>query len=135
MMRAAFALLAAGCVPGTDFGGTAYRCDVDPTCPDGFVCTDGVCLAPGDDGDGAGDALVPAGTVVMGCEAGAACAADAQPEHEVSLAAFSIDRTEVTEADYAEHKAEAPLSVRCFIVTVSDTRTLENDSSGRAEGQ
>jgi molybdenum cofactor biosynthesis protein B len=31
----------------------------------------------------------------------------------------------------AEHKAEAPLSVRCFIVTVSDTRTLENDSSGR----
>ncbi|HEY8143292.1 MAG TPA: SUMF1/EgtB/PvdO family nonheme iron enzyme [Kofleriaceae bacterium] len=106
MVRAVLALLAAGCVPGTDFAGTAYRCDVDPTCPDGFVCTGGVCLAPGDDGDGSGDALVPAGTVVMGCEAGAACADDAQPEHEVSLAAFAIDRTEVTEAAYADCVAD-----------------------------
>ena len=32
----------------------------------------------------------------------------------------------------AEHKARAPLSVRCFIVTVSDTRTEDTDSSGRA---
>jgi len=32
----------------------------------------------------------------------------------------------------AEHKARAPLSVRCFIVTVSDTRTEATDSSGRA---
>ena len=31
-----------------------------------------------------------------------------------------------------EHKASAPDSVRCFVVTVSDTRTLENDTSGRA---
>jgi len=31
----------------------------------------------------------------------------------------------------AEHRAGAPLSVHCFIVTVSDTRTLEDDSSGR----
>ena len=31
----------------------------------------------------------------------------------------------------AEHKAAAPPSVHCFIVTVSDTRTLENDTSGR----
>ena len=30
-----------------------------------------------------------------------------------------------------EHKASAPASVRCFVVTVSDTRTLENDASGR----
>ena len=30
-----------------------------------------------------------------------------------------------------EHKAGAPASVQCFIVTVSDTRTLENDESGR----
>jgi molybdenum cofactor biosynthesis protein B len=34
----------------------------------------------------------------------------------------------------AEHKARAPHSVRCFIVTVSDTRTLESDTSGRAIG-
>jgi len=32
----------------------------------------------------------------------------------------------------AEHKRSAPLSVRCFIVTVSDTRTEETDTSGRA---
>jgi len=31
----------------------------------------------------------------------------------------------------AEHKAVAPNSIQCFIVTVSDTRTLENDSSGQ----
>jgi len=31
----------------------------------------------------------------------------------------------------AEHKARAPRSVRCFIVTVSDTRTEATDTSGR----
>jgi molybdenum cofactor biosynthesis protein B len=31
-----------------------------------------------------------------------------------------------------EHKASAPRSVRCFIVTVSDTRTDATDTSGRA---
>jgi formylglycine-generating enzyme required for sulfatase activity len=90
-------------VPGTDFSGTAYRCDVDPTCPTGFVCEAGVCVAPGgDDGDGAGTGSIPAGTAVMGCDAGdPSCPSDAQPAHEVSLADFAIDATEVTEADYA----------------------------------
>jgi molybdenum cofactor biosynthesis protein B len=32
----------------------------------------------------------------------------------------------------AEHKARAPQSVRCFILTISDTRTEETDTSGRA---
>ena len=31
-----------------------------------------------------------------------------------------------------EHKAQAPESVSCFIITVSDTRTEANDTSGRA---
>ena len=31
-----------------------------------------------------------------------------------------------------EHNARAPQSVRCFIVTVSDTRTETTDTSGRA---
>jgi molybdopterin adenylyltransferase len=31
-----------------------------------------------------------------------------------------------------EHKARAPQSVRCFILTVSDTRTEATDTSGRA---
>jgi molybdenum cofactor biosynthesis protein B len=30
-----------------------------------------------------------------------------------------------------EHRSEAPLSVRCMIVTVSDTRTQETDKSGQ----
>ena len=31
-----------------------------------------------------------------------------------------------------EHKARAPRSVRCFVITVSDTRTEDNDTGGRA---
>ncbi len=31
-----------------------------------------------------------------------------------------------------EHKAQAPRTVRCFVVTVSDTRTEATDASGRA---
>lgn len=31
---------------------------------------------------------------------------------------------------HVEHKAHAPRSVGCFVITVSDTRTLENDVSG-----
>jgi molybdopterin adenylyltransferase len=33
-----------------------------------------------------------------------------------------------------EHKADAPQSVRCYVVTVSDTRTEATDESGRAIG-
>lgn len=32
----------------------------------------------------------------------------------------------------AEHKAHAPESVRCFVLTISDTRTLETETSGKA---
>jgi molybdenum cofactor biosynthesis protein B len=31
-----------------------------------------------------------------------------------------------------EHRAEAPAAVRCFVLTVSDTRTVQNDTSGLA---
>jgi len=31
-----------------------------------------------------------------------------------------------------QHRREAPPSVRCAVITVSDTRTLENDTSGQA---
>ncbi|WP_394174387.1 MogA/MoaB family molybdenum cofactor biosynthesis protein [Guptibacillus hwajinpoensis] len=31
----------------------------------------------------------------------------------------------------SEHKKEAPSTVRCFIITVSDTRTLTTDKSGQ----
>jgi molybdenum cofactor biosynthesis protein B len=32
----------------------------------------------------------------------------------------------------AEHKAHAPTRVSCFVLTISDTRTLETETSGRA---
>jgi molybdenum cofactor biosynthesis protein B len=32
----------------------------------------------------------------------------------------------------AEHKAQAPREVRCYVVTISDTRTEETDTGGRA---
>jgi formylglycine-generating enzyme required for sulfatase activity len=46
---------------------------------------------------------VPAGAFVMGCDPNvvAECEADEQPVHAVSLAAFEIDTTEVTQAAYA----------------------------------
>jgi molybdenum cofactor biosynthesis protein B len=31
-----------------------------------------------------------------------------------------------------DHRAAAPVSIPCFVLTVSDTRTLETDESGRA---
>ena len=33
---------------------------------------------------------------------------------------------------HVEHKRQAPQSVRCYIVTISDTRTEETDTAGRA---
>ena len=38
----------------------------------------------------------------------------------------------MTAMSQAEHKADAPSSVRSFIVTISDTRTEDTDTSGRA---
>ena len=38
----------------------------------------------------------------------------------------------MTAMSQAEHKAHAPSSVRCVVVTISDTRTEETDTSGRA---
>jgi len=35
-------------------------------------------------------------------------------------------------ATHEEHKAQGPPSVRCAVITVSDTRTLENDTGGKA---
>jgi formylglycine-generating enzyme required for sulfatase activity len=45
---------------------------------------------------------VGAGAFMMGCNArvDAACEADERPYHAVALAAFAIDRTEVTQADW-----------------------------------
>src|SRR2546425_10514825 len=33
---------------------------------------------------------------------------------------------------HVEHKATAPQSVRCYVISISDTRTDETDTAGRA---
>ena len=33
---------------------------------------------------------------------------------------------------HVEHRASAPTSIRCFVLTISDTRTEETDASGQA---
>jgi molybdenum cofactor biosynthesis protein B len=33
---------------------------------------------------------------------------------------------------HVHHKADAPQSIRCFVITVSDTRTTDTDASGAA---
>jgi molybdenum cofactor biosynthesis protein B len=35
-------------------------------------------------------------------------------------------------ATHEEHKAQGPPSIRCAVITVSDTRTLETDTGGKA---
>ncbi|HZL91472.1 MAG TPA: molybdenum cofactor biosynthesis protein B [Pirellulaceae bacterium] len=35
-------------------------------------------------------------------------------------------------ATHVEHKAQGPQSLRCAVITVSDTRTLENDTGGQS---
>lgn len=41
-----------GCFVVPNFDNTQYLCDVEPTCPDGFTCQDGVCLrGPGEGPD------------------------------------------------------------------------------------
>ena len=44
--------------------------------------------------------LVPTGSFVMGCDAGGRCDKDEAPAHPIWLAAFRINRTEVTVAEY-----------------------------------
>jgi molybdenum cofactor biosynthesis protein B len=35
-------------------------------------------------------------------------------------------------ATHVEHKSQGPQSLRCAVITVSDTRTLENDTGGQS---
>ena len=70
-----------------------------PWCPPGFACTDdGTC-------ESEAQVFVPGGSVsLMGCneEIDLACNSDEYPRHEVLVAPFLIDTTEVTAAAYKE---------------------------------
>jgi len=96
-MRALVAVVLAGCFEAPGYDGTMYKCDVDPVCPEGFTCDMGVCTAmPAP----AGMVGVAAGSFRMGCMPGVDCMTDAQPQHDVRLSAFAIDKSEVTEAQF-----------------------------------
>jgi formylglycine-generating enzyme required for sulfatase activity len=73
--------------------------------------------------DGATLVCVPAATFEMGTVAGDPGAqADTQPRHPVALTAFWIDRTEITNADYA----------RCVALGVCPRRPTQPGSTGVA---
>ena len=81
----------------------ARPCGVLPECPLDFVCTPlGTCLSP----DGAG-AYVPAGSFWMGCNEALSpsCYGFDLPAFHEQVAAFVIDRTEVTAGAYATCEA------------------------------
>jgi formylglycine-generating enzyme required for sulfatase activity len=103
---AAALILAAGAGCGDDEG---TPCQRDTECGAGQICS-----APGAAGQCVAASLatrpaldtvaVPAGAFVMGCDpaADSDCSARAQPLHEVTTAAFAIDRTEVTARAFAD---------------------------------
>ena len=76
------------------------------TCGGSETCEAGDCLPTGCWPDCGDEVEIPAGSFWMGCnsavEALPGCQANEFPYHEVVLEAFLIDRTEVTQAAYAE---------------------------------
>src|SRR5215471_14337697 len=50
--------------------------------------------------------------------------------NETRILAQALESATMRSSD--EHKAKGPKSVRCFVLTVSDTRTVDTDTSGKA---
>lgn len=88
-----------GCWPSVDYGDTSYQCNDGVSCPGGFLCVEDRCVADPGPPD-----MVDVGdvTFTMGCtpDQEPYCPDDAQPAHQVTLTAFSIDQTETTQLDY-----------------------------------
>ncbi len=97
-------LVVAAALSGCDCGGLIGDDAGGDDAGDGAADADGGADDGGAGGDDAGDAAIPAGMVevpagafTMGC---GACDADEAPAHQVVLARFTVDVTEVTRAAY-----------------------------------
>jgi formylglycine-generating enzyme required for sulfatase activity len=113
------ALLLTACAAHIDYDGTRYQCLDGTTCPDGTTCVNQQCIPDDDvvdDGADGGDddagprpmIAIPETSFVMGCEVGvtAGCEETSAPPHTVTLSAFEIDATEVTQLDYSRCVAD-----------------------------
>ncbi len=102
--------------PDSEYDDIGFRCvyssaNIDP--PAKPPTKPEVCNGVDDDLDGAIDewtagsnetcvVQIPKGAFLMGCQSGdGACQPDEKPPHVVTLSAFALDRTEVTEAHWA----------------------------------
>jgi formylglycine-generating enzyme required for sulfatase activity len=102
---------AALCLTG-DKPCVAVACDPDKGCvvnpvPVGAACKGGVCNAKGECGTlpppPVGMQSVPGGTFKMGCVKGdTGCYVNEEPQHEVTVNALLVDKTEVTVKAYGE---------------------------------
>jgi formylglycine-generating enzyme required for sulfatase activity len=104
------ALLLAACAAEVDYGGTEYQCLDGQTCPDGTMCVDQRCISV--DVEPRPMIAIPETSFVMGCEVDedSGCEETDGPPHTVTLSAFEIDATEVTQLDYWFCVADAACS-------------------------
>jgi formylglycine-generating enzyme required for sulfatase activity len=97
VLLAACGSAACGSSSGKDGNGAGGSSASQAGSSSGGTTTGFDCSATAEVGD---MVMVPAGEFSMGCADDAKCPDDEQPQHTVSLSAFEIDRTEVTQGAY-----------------------------------
>ncbi|MEM6296240.1 MAG: SUMF1/EgtB/PvdO family nonheme iron enzyme [Myxococcota bacterium] len=74
-----------------------------------------------------GMVCIPEGTFLRGSAKDGPAPMDEQPQENITLSAFQIDRFEVTVSDYAECEAEGVCTTRVSTVNTKDPCTVAND--------